>query len=124
MAAPQNKKVLVVDDEDDVRLFLQDFLSERELDVDAAESGVQALEKLEKKQADIVLLDVMMPGIDGLETLQQIKKKWPNTIVIMITAIKDEVRIAKAKKLGAQNYIVKPFSLGYLETELMKLIET
>ncbi len=118
----QNKRILVVDDEDDVRLFLQDFLSERDLDVDTAENGVQALEKIKAKNPDIVLLDVMMPLMDGLECLANIKRLYPKVVVIMITAFKDEARIAKAKQLGAYNYIVKPFSLSYLETELMKIL--
>lgn len=116
------KKILVVDDEDDVRLFLQDFLSERDLQVMSASSGEEALEIVDKERPDIVLLDLMMPGIDGLECLERIMKKNPATNVIMITALNDDVRVAKARKLGAQNYILKPFSLGYLETELMKLL--
>jgi len=117
------KKILVVDDEDDVRLFLQDFLSERDLDVYAALCGEDALVIVEKENPDIVLLDLMMPGMDGIECLEKIKKNHPKTDIIMITALNDDVRVAKAKKLGAHNYILKPFSLGYLETELMKLIE-
>jgi len=116
------KSILVVDDEDDVRLFLHDFLTERDLDVDTAAAGQEALEKVQKKAPDIVLLDIMMPGMDGLECLEKIKKVSPNTTVIMITALKDENRIAKAQKLGALNYVVKPFSLSYLESELLKLI--
>ncbi len=118
----KTKKILVVDDEDDVRLFLQDFLSERDLQVMSASSGEEALEIVDKERPDIVLLDLMMPGIDGLECLERIMKKNPATNVIMITALNDDVRVAKARKLGAQNYILKPFSLGYLETELMKLL--
>lgn len=118
----KSKKILVVDDEDDVRLFLQDFLAERDLQVMSASSGEEALEIVDKEQPDIVLLDLMMPGIDGLECLERIMKKNPATNVIMITALNDDVRVAKAKKLGARNYILKPFSLGYLETELVKLI--
>ena len=118
-----SKRVLVVDDEDDVRLFLQDFLSEREFQVDSAADGEEALIKIDKKVPDIVLLDIMMPGVDGIECLERIKKKHPDVTVIMITALKDENRIKKAKKLGAHNYIVKPFSLNYLETELMQLME-
>ena len=118
----ETKKILVVDDEDDVRLFLQDFLSERDLNVLSAATGEEALEIVERQQPDIVLLDLMMPGMDGIECLEKIKKMYPNTNIIMITALNDEVRVARARKLGAHNYILKPFSLGYLETELMKLI--
>ena len=85
--------------------------------------GERTVKDVLAHKPDLLLLDVMMPGMDGLETLQQIKKKWPQTVVIMITALKDEIRINKAKKFGAANYIVKPFSLSYLETELMKQIE-
>lgn len=120
----EDKKILVVDDEDDVRLFLQDFLNERNLIVDTAESGEAALIRVEKDRPDIVLLDIMMPGMDGIECLKKIKQKHPEIIVIMITALKDETRIAKAREYGAHNYIVKPFSLSYLETELMKLFES
>jgi len=117
------KKVLVVDDEDDVRLFLEDFLRERELEVVTAASGEEALEKLDAEKPDLILLDIMMPGMDGLQCLEKIKAKSAQTIVVMITAFKDEVRIERAKQLGAHNYIVKPFSLNYLESELTKLLE-
>ena len=120
---PDIKKVLVVDDEDDVRLFLQDFLSERDLQVSAAGSGEEALEHISKDKPDIILLDLMMPGMDGLECLETIKKQYSDINVIMITALNDEARVAKAKKLGAFNYILKPFSLSYLETELTKLLD-
>ena len=65
----------------------------------------------------------MMGGIDGLECLEKIRKRFPQTSVIILTALNDEGRISKAKKLGAHNYILKPFSLSYLESELMGLIE-
>ena len=119
---PAAKKILVVDDEDDVRLFLEDFLNQRDLQVSSAPNGGEALEKVEKEKPDIVLLDIMMPGMDGLECLRLIKEKFPKTIVIMITALKDKARIDKAKKLGAHDYIVKPFSLDYLESQLLKLM--
>ncbi len=118
-----SKKVLIVDDEEDVRLFLADFISERDFHVETAGTGEEALEKFRAKAYDIVLMDIMMPGMDGLEALEKIKKTHPATVVIMITALKDEVRMAKAKKLGASDYIVKPFSLNYLETELEKIMQ-
>lgn len=117
-----SKKILVVDDEEDVRLFLQDFLQDREWKVLGAGSGEEALSLMAKEQPDIVLLDIMMPGMDGLEVLERIKRDYPHTNVIMITALNDEVRIHKAKQLGAHNYILKPFSLSYLEKELLGLL--
>lgn len=117
------KSILVVDDEEDVRLFLTDFLMDRDWRVLSAENASEALEIVEKHNPKVVLLDVMMPGMDGLECLGQIKKKAPATIVIMITALNDQERISRAKKLGAQNYILKPFSLTYLETELLSILE-
>ena len=117
-----NQRVLIVDDEEDVRLFLADFISERDFFVEMAADGEEALEKFKKGKHDVVLLDIMMSGMDGITCLEQIKKIAPQTIVIMITALKEEARMNAAKKLGAQQYIVKPFSLSYLETELIKLI--
>ncbi len=116
-------KVLIVDDEEDVRLFVADFLGERDFMVATAGSGEEALEKFKKDFYDVVLLDIMMPGMDGIECLEKIKKDHPKSVVIMITALKDETRMAKAKKLGAHQYIVKPFSLSYLENELLQLIK-
>ena len=117
------KKVLIVDDEDDVRLFLADFLSERDFKVETASNGFQALEKVKAGTFDLVLLDVLMPEMDGLECLENIKKISPKTIVIMITAMKDEARMQKAEKLGASKYIIKPFSLTYLETALAEVMD-
>ena len=116
------KKVLVVDDEDDVRLFLADFLSERNFQVVTASNGLEALEKVKADSFDLVLLDVLMPEMDGLECLEQIKKISAKTVVMMITAMKDEVRMKKAEKLGAAKYIIKPFSLTYLETALAEFV--
>ena len=117
------RKVLVVDDEDDVRLFLEDFLSERDLRVQSAHNGEAALKKVDEMMPDVVLLDIMMPGMNGIECLRRIKLKHPQINVIMLTALKDEDNVEKARKLGAHDYIVKPFSLDYLEQELTKLLE-
>lgn len=117
-----SKKVLVVDDEESVRLFLQDFLFDRDFNALVAATGEEALEKISREKPDIVLLDIMMPGMSGLECLERIKAKFPKTVVIMISAQTEVSLVAKAKQLGAFDYITKPFSLEDLESELVDLI--
>ena len=117
------KRVLIVDDEEDVRLFLRDFLDERDFAVDTAEDGESAVSMMQKAPYDVVLLDVMMPGMDGMECLKKLKAISKISEVIMITALKDQSKMEQAKSQGARAYIVKPFSLNYLESELVKIIE-
>ena len=116
------RKILVVDDEEGVSQFLCDFLADRDFDVTTASSGKEALEKVDSFQPSVVILDMVMPGMEGIECLQHIKKKNPHITVIMISALEDDEQINKAKRYGAYNYIVKPFNLDYLESELMDLL--
>lgn len=116
------QRILIVDDEEDVRLFLADFLGERDFAVETAKNGLEGLEKVKSWKPDTVLLDIMMPGMDGMDCLEAIKK-WDSKIsVIMITAMKDDDRIARAAELGAFEYILKPFSLSYLESQIERLL--
>lgn len=116
------KKILVTDDEEGVSQFLCDFLTDRDFDVTTASNGKEALEKVETFRPSVVLLDMIMPGMGGIECLQQIKKKDPQIMVIMISAIEDNEQINRAKQHGAYSYIIKPFSLDYLESELLTLL--
>ena len=108
-------KVLVVDDEPEVRHFLRDFLSLRGYEVVLAATGLDALTALEGEKPDLVLLDVAMPVMDGLETLNRIVAVDPVVRVIMITANADISLTSKLLALGAVDYIPKPFDLDYLE---------
>jgi len=108
-------RVLVVDDEQDVRLVLGDFLASRGYDVTQAQSGAEALTLLERIQPDVVLLDVSMPGMDGMETLRRIVAAHPSLPVIMVTANVDVEVTSKALEMGAADYVPKPFDLRYLE---------
>jgi two-component system, response regulator, stage 0 sporulation protein F len=108
-------KVLVVDDEPEVQHFLQDFLSLRGYEVVLAATGLDALTALEAQKPDLVLLDVAMPVMDGLETLSRIVALDPVVRVIMITANADISLTSKLLALGAVDYIPKPFDLDYLE---------
>jgi DNA-binding NtrC family response regulator len=106
----QGEAVLVVDDEQTVVRVLQRFLEDTGYQVVAASSGEQALRKMNEQQIEVVLLDIGMPGISGMEVLQQISTKWPETCVIMVTGLDDANTAVKALKLGAYDYITKPFN--------------
>ncbi|MEK7444527.1 MAG: response regulator [candidate division NC10 bacterium] len=108
-------KVLVVDDELEVRQILQEFLAHRGYEVYAAESGPEALNALDTFKPDVVLLDVLMPGMDGVETLKRIVALQPTLPVIMVTANADVGITSKLLGLGAADYIPKPFDLEYLD---------
>ncbi len=108
-------RVLVVDDEPDVRGVLHEFLSSRGYDVTVAADGVDALALVESVKPDLVLLDVAMPGMDGIETLRRIVSLQPGLPVIMVTANADISVTSKLLALGAVDYVPKPFDLDYLD---------
>ncbi|MEK8035698.1 MAG: response regulator [candidate division NC10 bacterium] len=108
-------KVLVVDDELEVRQILQEFLAHRGYEVYAAESGPEALNALDTFKPDVVLLDVLMPGMDGVETLKRMVALQPTLPVIMVTANADVGITSRLLGLGAADYIPKPFDLEYLD---------
>ena len=109
------RKILVVDDDPDVRMATRDFLTSKGHEVTLAADGVQALELLATVKPDVVLLDVAMPEMDGMETLRRIVSGHPNLPVIMVTANADIEITSKVLRLGAADYVPKPFDLDYLE---------
>ncbi|MDD2557560.1 MAG: sigma-54 dependent transcriptional regulator [Desulfuromonadaceae bacterium] len=119
----QNQQILVVDDEQLIRWSLEKNLLKHGFVVQTAESGEQALEIIAKDTPDLVLLDISMPGIDGLETLQEIKKSDPSIVVIMITALGVLETAVKAMQFGAFDYIHKPFNIDELLTVIDKALE-
>jgi CheY-like chemotaxis protein len=106
--------ILVVDDELEVRLVLTEFLESRGYEVKAAESGTQALAMVDEVKPHVVLLDVTMPEMDGMETLKRLVALRPGLPIIMVTANADVDVTAKLLALGAADYIPKPFDLDYL----------
>ena len=117
-------KLLVVDDEGEICEFLKSFFEERSYHVVVANSGEQALERVKHEKPQVVLLDIKMPGMDGVQTLREIKTKYPKTKVIMVTAIETRDKIEECLRLGADNYITKPLSLEYLENDVKEKIES
>lgn len=108
-------KIMTVDDELGIDSFFYEFFTLRNFDVLTASSGKEALKIVEKEKPRIILLDINMRGMDGIETLKRIKEIDKSVTVIMVTGVKDDEMIKKAVSLGADDYITKPLSLEYLD---------
>lgn len=102
-------KILVVDDEERIRRLLKMYLEREEFIVEEAEDGVSALTKALNTDYDVILLDLMMPGKDGMEVCKELREK-KTTPVIMLTAKGEEVNRVQGFEVGTDDYIVKPFS--------------
>jgi DNA-binding NtrC family response regulator len=102
-------KVLVVDDEAAVRFSLREILQAAGHDVREAEDGLTALATLEAAPVDLVISDLRMPGLDGLALLERVRAGWPETQFVLVTALGDERTAVRALKLGAYDYLPKPF---------------
>jgi len=111
--------ILVVDDEKEVTELLEEFLSDKGYTVYTAQNGRMAVEITKKIRPHIVLLDIMMPEMDGITTLKELKKIDPAIGVVMATAVKDEELAKSTMAMGAYDYVVKPFNLDYLENVLL-----
>ncbi len=123
-ASRKPRRVLVVDDAEGVRTCVASLLELRGYQVDSADGGRRALELLEAGAApDVVLLDVMMPGMDGLETLRRIRAGWPELPVVMLSVVARTTTIVEAMQLGAADYLNKPFEEEDLDAALRSVLE-
>lgn len=111
-------RVLIVDDEPEIGEFLNEFLIDQGYEVFYADNGTDALEFVRRARPHIILLDVKMAEMDGLEILKQITQYDSGAGVIMVTASKDENTGRQALKSGAVDYITKPIDFNYLKTSL------
>lgn len=104
--------ILVVDDEPNIVLSLEFLMKQADYEVRIATDGEEAIEALQEKTADLILLDVMLPKKDGYEVCQEIRNNpdWKNTRIVMLTAKGSIVEREKGLALGADDYITKPFS--------------
>lgn len=104
-----SKNILVVDDDKDIRELIAVYMKTEEFNVDKACNGEEALKMVEEKKYDLILLDIMMPKVDGLQALIEIRKRY-SMPVIFLTAKNEEIDMIKGLALGADDYIAKPFS--------------
>jgi DNA-binding NtrC family response regulator len=116
-------RVLVVDDEADFLKTLVNRLRKRNLEVSGVASGEKALGLLDKEAFDVVILDVKMPGMDGVEVLREMKRKWPLMEVIMLTGHVSVESGIEGMKRGAFDYIMKPMDIDALVDKMRKAFE-
>ncbi len=116
-------KVMIVDDETDFLETIVKRLRARGIDVNGVESGYKALEALDDGNPDVIILDVKMPGMDGIETLREIKKKKPLTEVIMLTGHASVESGIQGMQLGAFDYVMKPVALDELLEKMRQAYE-
>ena len=103
-------KILLVDDAAFMRMMIKDTLSKNGYeDLHEAADGAQAVEKFEEISPDLVIMDITMPNMDGLEALKTIVGKHPDAKIVMCSAMGQEAMVIEAIKLGAKDFIVKPF---------------
>ena len=117
-------RILVVDDEEPVRDVPCEYFESQGFGVEAAPDGEAALAALGRLRPDLVLLDVRMPGIDGVEVLRRIRRADPDVPVIMVTANEDVALAKEMLKLGAFDYVAKPFDRSYLDRGVSEAAET
>ncbi len=116
-------KLLIVDDEKGITDSLKDFFVHRGFSVKAVNSGEDALTVVKDDRPDIIFLDIRMRGISGLDVLEKVKKIDKSIKVIMLTIHEEKEVINKAKELGADEYIIKPFRVDYLEEVVIKKVQ-
>jgi len=112
----ESAKILLVDDEPAMLRYIRTLLEVDDYKVETASTGEEALLRIDKgPEPDLVLLDVLMPGIDGLETLEQLRQKRPGVKVVMLSCVNDTKKVVQAMRLGAQDYLTKPFQKAELD---------
>jgi DNA-binding NtrC family response regulator len=119
MPTPARGRILVVDDEAVIRDVLYRFLKLKGFEVVVAANGMEALAKIKQERPHLMLLDLRMPGMDGLQVLKAAREIDREIAVMMITANNDLDLARKTMELGACDYIIKPFHLEYLRTTVM-----
>jgi len=120
----RNTRILVVDDEHLIRWSLEQSLKKQGYDVITAASGEEAIRQVQEDAPALMLLDIQLPGMDGLQVLEKVKELDDEIIVVMVTALGVLETAVKAMRLGAHDYINKPFNLDELSIIVKKALET
>jgi len=114
----KKQKILIVDDVEDIAIVLRDFITKLGYEVKIVSDGQSALEIVKNENFDLVLLDLAMPQLDGIEVLKKIKVINKETKVVIITAYRDAEKVVEAFRNGAKDCLFKPFNLKSLKNVL------
>lgn len=119
------KKILIVDDEPSIIVALQFLMEQNGYETLVAFSGEEAMEAVERHHPDLILLDIMLPVVDGFEVCQRVREKpdWKGIRIVLLTALGSDVNVTKGLDLGADAYITKPFSNADLVAKVKELLE-
>ncbi|MBS1850718.1 MAG: sigma-54-dependent Fis family transcriptional regulator [Acidobacteria bacterium] len=121
----KSTKILLVDDEPGMLRYIRTLLEVDDYKVQTASTGEEAVEQIQKGlEPNLVLLDVLMPGIDGLQTLEQIRQLQPGIKVVMLSCVSDTRKVVQAMRLGAQDYLTKPFQKAELDAVIDQSLGT
>ena len=116
------RSILIIDDEVTIGELISDYLKLLNFEAFHAENAEKGIEILKRENPSVVFLDVIMPRVDGIECLKEIKKISPATIVVMATAVHDEKTAKLAIQYGAYDYITKPIDFAYLKENILARI--
>ncbi len=119
----QKVSILVVDDEEIVRESLSSWLEEDGYEVVTAENGARALERLPERDWTLLLVDLKMPGMDGIQLMEEVRKVRPDLVILIMTAFATVDTAVNAMKKGAYDYLVKPFNPEDLSLSIRKIVE-
>ncbi|MFJ7970092.1 response regulator [Psychrobacillus sp. NPDC096389] len=117
------KHILIVDDQLGIRMLLKEVFSQVEYKISLAANGFEALEIADAEEIDGVLLDMKIPGMDGIQILTKLKEKWPGLPVMMMTAYGELNLIQEAMDLGASLYFTKPFDIFEVRDAVTNLLK-
>jgi len=120
-----SKKVLIVDDEPSIIVALQFLMEQSGYATVVAFSGEEAMEAVAKHHPDLILLDIMLPVVDGFEVCQRVRENpdWKTIRIVLVTALGNEANVTKGLDLGADAYVTKPFSNADLVAKVKELLE-
>jgi CheY-like chemotaxis protein len=110
----RHRRILLVDDEEDLRTLVSSIVADLGYEVETASDGLAAIEKVEDEAPDLILLDLLLPGIDGLTVLRYLRESGCGAPIVLLTACSDEATIRKALREGASGYVPKPFRIHEL----------